>query len=177
MQPKTKIKIIAAQMCGFILEKCPVVKMFCDCYNHNMRKIKIFVTVFILYEFVILTVLQIHKFCIGIFNNNFCTMGGFQYFLVCVMLPVLISLFFWWMPDIGRLFCPNKCNVQPEPSIKDVFNEVISKQDIEKFITAAIIMGIQKFATIHPKTTQFFDNILKALKNTNVKIKKQRKLP
>ena len=132
-----------------------------------MRKIKIFITVLILYEFVMLTVLAVPSYCTAFFNYNFCDINNFKYFLLCVMLPTLVGLFIWWMPDIARILCPNRCNAKPEPdkTIKNIFNEIISKQDIEKFITAAIIMGIQKFATTHPKTAETFDNILDILKN------------
>ena len=136
-----------------------------------MRKIKIFITVFVLYEFVMLTVLQIPDYCNVFFNHTFCAYGGFKYFLLCIMLPVLFGLIVWWSVDIARIFCHGKCKIQTEPdtTIKDIFNEIISKQDIEKFITAAIIMGIQKFAVKHPETTEVFGNILDVLKNTNQK--------
>ena len=116
-----------------------------------------------------LTILQIPDYCVSLFNYNFCDMHNFKYFLLCIMLPIRVGLVIWWMPDFARVFCPNKCTVKPEPDIKikNIFNEIISKQDIEKFITAAIIMGIQKFATNHPKTTETFDNILDVLKRTN----------
>ena len=136
-----------------------------------MRKIKILITILALYEFVMLTILQIPDYCTTFFNYNFCKTNNFKYFLLCIMLPALVGLFVWWMPDIGRMLCRNKCELKPEPdkTIKDIFNEIISKQDIEKFITAAIIMGIQKFAATHPKTTETFDSILDILKNKKTK--------
>lgn len=123
-----------------------------------------------------LIILQIPNYCNFVFNYNFCDMGGFKYFLLCIMLPVLIALFVWWVPDVVRALCPHKCEIKPEPDItvKNIINEIISKQDIEKFITAAIIMGIQKFATNHPKTTEVFDNILDVLKNTNAEKSKNK---
>lgn len=140
-----------------------------------MHKLKIFITIFALYEFVMLTVLQIPSYCNAFFNYNFCYGGSFKYFLFCIVLPSLIGLFIWWIPNIARAICPNKCEIKSEPdiTIKNIFNEIISKQDIEKFITAAVIMGIQKFATNHPKTTEVFDNILDVLKNTNTNKKKK----
>ena len=139
-----------------------------------MRKIKIFLTLLALYEFVMVMILQIHGYCVAIFNNNFCEIDGFKYFLMCVMLPVSFGLFLWWIPEMTRLICPNKCCVRKEetPQLKNVFNEIISKQDIEKFITTAIIMGIQKFAASHPKTEETFENIMNILHNTKVKKKK-----
>lgn len=140
-----------------------------------MRKIKIFITVLLLYEFVMLTILQIPDYCVYWFNHNFCETNHFKYFLLCIMLPGVSGLFLWWIPEIARVLCPNKCNVKPasETTIKNIFNEIISKQDIERFITAAIIMGIQKFASTHPKTQETFDNILDVLKNTKTDKKTQ----
>lgn len=141
-----------------------------------MRKIKIFITILVLYEFVILTVLQISNYCNAIFNNNFCATDNFKYFLLCVMLPVLVMLFFWWMPEIARPFCKNKCQCE-ETHLEQTSNikesrEIISRDDMERLVTGAIIMGIQKFASMHPKTTKAFNNIIDALQNTK-KIKKK----
>lgn len=129
-----------------------------------------------MYEFVILTVLQISNYCNAIFNNNFCATDNFKYFLLCVMLPVLVMLFFWWMPDIARPFCKNKCQCE-ETHLEQTSNikesrEIISRDDMERLVTGAIIMGIQKFASMHPKTTKAFNNIIDALQNTK-KIKKK----
>ncbi len=134
-----------------------------------MRKIKIFITVLALYEFTMLTILQIPEYCYGVFNFAFCE-AGYKYFLICIMLPALIGLFIWWVPEILRLFC-KKCQceeVEPK-TIKDVLHEIISKQDIEKFITTAIIMGIQKFVALHPKQKETFDNILDVIKKVDDK--------
>jgi len=91
---------------------------------------------------------------------------------------MLVALFVWWLPEIGRLFCPNKCKCEektehPEPT-KNNSNEIISRQDIERFITSAIMIGIQKFAAAHPKTQQTFDNILDVIKNTKTKSKRKK---
>ena len=43
---------------------------------------------------------------------------------------------------------------------------------MERLVTGAIVMGIQKFASMHPKTTKAFNNIIDALQNTK-KIKKK----
>jgi hypothetical protein len=87
---------------------------------------------------------------------------------MCIVIPGLFCLLGWWGPEISRLFCKKcQCEIQNETSVKDIFKEIISKQDIEKFITAAVIMGIQKFATTHPKTKETFDNILNVLDNSN----------
>ncbi len=132
-----------------------------------MRKIKIYITILLLYELTILTILQIPDYCFGVFNFNFCD-TSFRYFLMCIVIPCLFCLLAWWWTEISSLFCKKcQCEIQDDTSIKNIFKEIISKQDIEKFITAAVIMGIQKFAATHPKTKETFDNILNVLDNSN----------
>ena len=133
-----------------------------------MRKAKIILTIFLLYEFVMISILQIPEYCIKVFNNNFCLMSGYPYWLMCVILPGAIMLFCWWVPDIAKLFCRNTCvvktNSEPRNEIKDVLHEIVSAKDIERLITAAIVMGIQKFASNHPETKKTFDSILDVIK-------------
>ena len=139
-----------------------------------MRKIKIFITIFVLYEFVMSTILQIPGACNTFFNRGFCEASNFKYFLMCLMVPGLLILFFWWMPDIARPFCKNKCQcdesrIEQKPIQKE---SIISHDDLERIVTSAIVLGIHKFAALHPKTTKVFDNIVDALKNTNKTKKK-----
>ena len=137
-----------------------------------MRRFKIFVTIFVLYECVMLTILQVYNYCVGVFNLNFCEQGAFKYFLLCIMLPLLVGIFIWWLPDIARLICNKSCKTPPAPqpeTIRDILHEIVSRQDIERLITTAIIMGIQKFAQTHPKTKTVFDSLLDTLKKSNGK--------
>ena len=114
-----------------------------------------------------LTILQVPEYCYFVFNFSFCSVS-FKYFLLCIMLPSLIGVFIWWIPEILRMFCKSCQCQKPEPkTIKDVLHEIISKQDIEKFITTAIIMGIQKFVASHPKQKETFDNILDVIKKVD----------
>ena len=139
-----------------------------------MRKTKIFITIFTLYEFVMLTILQISDYCVFWFNKNFCATNNFKYFLLCIMLPILVMLVLWWMPEIAQPFCKNKCQCdthQSEPQ-RNKDQEIISKQDIEKFITTAIVVGIQKFAATHPRTKEIFDNVTDVIKGAETKKKK-----
>jgi len=136
-----------------------------------MRKIKIFITVFVLYEFVMLTILQIPDYCSALFNMNFCR-SSFRYFLICIALPGTVCLFIWWIPEILQKFC-KKCQcdtaVTDDSPTKNILSEMISKQDIERFITAAVIMGIQKFISKHPKTKKKIDNVLDVIEGTRNK--------
>jgi len=85
------------------------------------------------------------------------------------MLPSLVGLFLWWGTEISKLFC-KKCQCK-ETEDKPIKQEIISKQDIERFITAAVIMGIQKFASTHPKTQDVFNNIIDVIKNVKTENK------
>lgn len=127
-------------------------------YNKDMRKFKIFFTLFILYEFTVLTILWIRDFCVGVFNYNFCTYGNYKYFLMCVMVPVLVWLVFWWTPDVVRWIRGEK-REQSESNIFDFVNQFFTKQKIERFLIIAAVIGIQKFLSKHPKTKEFFDNV------------------
>ena len=143
-----------------------------------MRKLKIFITIFVLYEFVMLSVLQIPTYCNAIFNYNFCAMYNFKYFLLCLMLPVLCGLVIWWTPEFARMLCPNKCACdKTSHTIKNQDNDSdeMSKQYLEKLLTSAIMVGIHKFATSHPKTRETLDNIINTLTNTKFAKTKKKK--
>ena len=126
-------------------------------YDFCMRKFKIFTTFFVLYEFVMITILQIHSFCIGVFNQNFCEMNHYKYFLFCVMIPVLIGLIFWWIPK------RNYDDTQ-EKTLKEILIDSIPKQYIKRYIIAAIIIGVRRFIMSYPRAKNFIDNVNNFLK-------------
>ena len=114
-----------------------------------------------------LTILQINRYCLSWFNYYFCENVAFKYFLMCVVVPVCFSLLLWWGPELARPFCKKcKCETQPVPetSIKDMVHEIVSTKDIERLITAAVVMGVQKFVANHPKTKETLKDILKIIK-------------
>lgn len=114
-----------------------------------MYKFKIFTTVFVLYEFIVITILQIPNFCVSLFNYNFCEMNGFKYLLFCLMLPTLFGLMFWWLP---------KQKAEPK-TIKETLFDMIPPQYIRRFLIAAVIVGLRKFMMSHPRTKDFVRNI------------------
>lgn len=93
------------------------------------------------------------------------------------MLPALLILFFWWMPDIARPFCKNKCQCDERENeqkpIQKSSSDIISREDVERLIGAAITMGIHKFAKSHPQTTKAFDNVIDAITNSKKQKKKK----
>jgi hypothetical protein len=64
-------------------------------------------------------------------------------------------LFVWWTPELSRAICKKcQCDVKKEEPIKD---------NMERLITAALILGVQKFANNHPQTKKAFNNIVEVL--------------
>lgn len=127
-------------------------------YNGVMQKFKIFITILLLYEFVVLTILQVPNYCTGIFNVNFCSVS-FRYYLMCIMVPSLVALFVWWTPEISRIFCKKcQCEVPQSNHTKDTL-----KQDAEQLIIALITTGIQGFLANHPETQKVFKKISKSV--------------
>jgi len=141
-----------------------------------MRKIKTVITILVLYEFVMLTILQIPNYCIAFFNKNFCSAYNFKYFLMCVMLPALVGLVMWWAPEIARALCPNRCSCDASRSKapKDIDRGDMSNQYLEKLITSAIMLGVHKFAARHPKTRETLNSIISALTEAQPTKKKKK---
>ena len=118
-----------------------------------MRKIKIFVTILLLYEFTLLTILQVPRYCVGVFNANFCAIS-FRYFFMCVVVPSLVGLLVWWLPEMSRMFCKKcECETPTEPVST-------TKQYIEKLVVALAIVAVQKFISRRPKIKKILDDVL-----------------
>lgn len=83
---------------------------------------------------------------------------------MCLLVPCLIALFLWWIGDISRIFCGKcQCEMPHEKTVSDKVSEITSKQLIEHLITTAIIAGIDKFASTHPKTKKKIQDIAKVI--------------
>ncbi len=151
-------------LCGFIFfEKSPVETGLFYYLKCCMRKIKIFITVLLIYEFAMLTILQIPHYCMGIFSGHFCSVS-FRYFFVCIVVPGLFGVFLWWVPEISRFFCKRcQCEIPYEKTVSNKVSEITSKQIIEHLITTALIAGIDKFASNHPKTKKKIQDIAKVI--------------
>ena len=119
-----------------------------------MQKFKVCTTIFILYEFVVITILRIPNFCGAFFNLNFCNIGNFKYLLLCLMLPTLFGLIVWWMPK----------KKEPQKSTSDILFDIIPPQYIKRFIIAMVIVGIRKYVMSHPRARDFMNNVNSVLK-------------
>ena len=119
------------------MEKCPDDILFFIAYNVYMRKLKIVLSILSVYEFVAVSILVIPNYCIWLFNKNFCEIGFYKYFLVCVMLPVFVGLLFWWENDLRKK----------------------TENDNTKFIYAILSLLINRFIKKHPNIRQIITDI------------------
>lgn len=113
-----------------------------------MLKFKVFTTVFLLYEFVAISVLHINRSCGWLFGQKFCTIGNFRYFVLCVMIPVLIGLIIWWLPKKEKQY---------------------DKNYFVKFAVIVVFVAIRHLIRKYPKTRRFFDEVSDALSAMNIK--------
>ena len=111
-----------------------------------MKKIKIIITVFSIYELLMLTILQVPRFCCHFFSINFCVSGGFKYFVMTIMIPILLGLILWWWP---KSKCQCECN-----------NNQINKQDTEQLIIDAVIAELKKTIFNSQKVKKIINNWL-----------------
>jgi hypothetical protein len=127
-------------------------------YNICMRKFKIFFTLFVIYEFVIVVILHRLDYCTNFFALNFCEYQIYKYLFMCLMLPVLIGVLLWWWHDISG--ANKSCNVESQ----NTNDNTISRHDIEYFVSTLVLIAIQHFFKKHKKTESIFFDILNAMK-------------
>ncbi len=117
-----------------------------------MRKVKIFLTFFLLYEFAIISVLHINRSCVWLFNQNFCMDNFFKYFVMAVMVPGIIMMFVWWLPK------------QKYKSAPDNY-----KNYLIKLVIVMAIVAMRHLTRKYPKTKRFFNEIADAIYGINQK--------
>lgn len=144
-------------------------------FLHNMRihqekkmllKSKICFTIFTIYEIVAVSAMHFQRICDSMFPPTFCD-GWFRYFLFCVVVPLLVFLIFMWIHEIVRFrrrrsFIRRARNTISGilTSIRGRVSEHVSVQDMEKIITAAILVGIKKYADRHPSLRHNVNHVL-----------------
>lgn len=133
-----------------------------------MIKSKICLTVLVVYEILAVILVHMTRICTAMFGPNFCADNGFKYFIACFAIPALAFLIMMWIREIivaseRRHSIVHKAKDAFDGMIDDVkdrFMDHISAKDIEKFLAAAAIVGIRRYAQTHPHTKRMFDNIV-----------------
>ena len=135
-----------------------------------MLKMKTCFTVFAVYEILAVIVVHMTRVCTAMFGANFCADGGFKYFIACVAIPVLAFLIWMWVSEIIHVVHRRHSIVyRTKSAIGDMMHDVkervsdsFTKQDIEKYITAAALFGIKKYTDSHPETRRMVEEIVAA---------------
>lgn len=131
-----------------------------------LLKSKICFTVLTIYEIVAVSAMHFQRICDAMFPTAFCD-SWFRYFLFCVVVPLLVFLIVMWVREIVRFrrrrsFIRRARNTVNEilAGIRGKVSEHIDVQDMEKIITAAILVGIKKYADRHPNLRHNVNHVI-----------------
>lgn len=133
-----------------------------------MLKSKICLTVLVVYEILAVILVHMTRICTAMFGTHFCADGGFKYFIACFAIPALAFLVLMWIGEIigaseRRHSIMHKAKhalTDMMDDVKDKFTDNLSSKDIEKFLAAAAVIGIRRYAQTHPNTRRMFENIM-----------------
>ncbi len=121
-----------------------------------LMKSKICFTALAVYEMFAVTFLHFKRLCDTFFSTQFCD-SWYRYFLFCVIVPLIVMLILMWIREIvryrrRRAFIRRARNTISGiiDSIRGRVSEHIDMRDMEKIITAAVLVGIKKYADRHP---------------------------
>jgi len=131
-----------------------------------LLKSKICFTVLAVYEMAAVSILHFQRVCDAIFTLNFCD-SWYRYFLFCVIVPLVAMLIWMWIREIirahrRRAFIRRAKNTVNGimSSIRGKVSEHIDPRDMEKIITAAVLVGIKKYADRHPNLRDNVNHIM-----------------
>ena len=128
-----------------------------------LLKSKICFTSIVIYEIIAVSFLHFQHLCDSIFSSSFCA-SWYRYFLFCVVVPLIALLIWMWIREIIRVrrrhrFIRRAKNAA-SASIRGHVSENISSADMEKIITAAVLIGIKQYADRHPNLRKNVNNIM-----------------
>ena len=131
-----------------------------------LLKSKICFTSIVIYEIIAVSFLHFQRLCDSIFSSAFCT-SWYRYFLFCVVIPLIALLIWMWIREIIRVhrrhhFIRRAKSVASSilSSIRGQVSDTVSSTDLEKIITAAVLIGIKQYADRHPNLRKNVNNII-----------------
>lgn len=127
---------------------------------------KICLTVLTVYEIVIVTLLHFQRSCDAMFCSCFCDDHVFKYFVMCFAVPAIAFLIWMWIMAIVHaarrrrsLFYRARDVIDDVASnVRDTVSRNISRDDIEKYLSAAVVAGIKKYTNRYGKKMDFDDD-------------------
>ncbi len=131
-----------------------------------LLKSKICFSVLAVYEMIAVSALHFQRVCDAMFPTPFCD-SWYRYFLFCVIVPLVVLLIIIWIREIVRarrrraFFRRTKETVRSVVStIRGRISEQVDMRDLEKIVTAAVLVGIKKYADRHPALRQNVNHIM-----------------
>lgn len=135
-----------------------------------MLKLKIYFTIFVVYEIVAVMLMHFPRVCDVIAGAGFCDEAVFKYFIACFAVPAIVFLIVMWIMEIVHgvrhrhsfLYKAKSAVRGIVSNVKDKVSETVSTQDLEKLIVAALLVGVKKYADKNPKTRRALQDIIGA---------------
>lgn len=131
-----------------------------------LLKSKVCFTVLTIYEIVAVSAMHFQRICDAMFPTAFCD-SWFRYFLFCVVVPLLVFLIVMWIREIVRFHRRRSFIRRARNTVNGILNTIrgkvsehINMQDMEKIITAAILVGIKKYADRHPNLRRNVNHVI-----------------
>lgn len=131
-----------------------------------LLKSKICLTALAVYEMVAVSVLHFQRICDAMFPTPFCD-SWYRYFLFCIIVPLIVLLILMWIREIVRahrrraFFRRAKNTVNGVlSSIRGRVSEHIDPRDMERIITAAVLVGIKQYADRHPNLRKNVNHVM-----------------
>lgn len=136
-----------------------------------MLKLKIYSTVFVLYEILAVLLLHCPYTCDAMFGASFCNDSVFKYFIALLAVPAVVGLIVMWIMHIihairrrhSFLYRAQEAVEDVAGSIKKTLKESVSSKDIEKYIVAALAAGVKKYSDKNPELKKSFGRIVGAI--------------
>lgn len=130
-----------------------------------LLKSKICITSLVIYEIIAVSILHFQRICDAIFTSAFCD-SWYRYFLFCVALPLVALLIWMWISEIIHVHRRHKFIKRAKNAVHGIISgirgrvsENITPADMEKIITAAVLVGIKRYADRHPNLRKNINNI------------------
>lgn len=129
---------------------------------------KICFTVLAVYEMAAVSVLHFQRICDAIFAPVFCD-GWYRYFLFCIIIPLVVGLILMWIREIVRAHRRRRFFRRARNTVRSVVSAIrgrvsehVDVRDMEKIVTAAVLVGIKKYADNHPQLRRSVNRIMDA---------------
>lgn len=130
-------------------------------------KSKIALTILSLYEIVAILLLHCPNTCNAMFGMSFCADSVLKYFVWCVAIPLLVLLVAMWIMELvesvrrrhSLLYKAKHAVKHMAGGIRDRVARSVSSADMEKMITAALVIGLKKYSDRNPRARRMLNEI------------------